>query len=402
MKHLTCLTIVLLMICQYSVIVNGEEMLHSGVCGDNLTWVLNAEGILTISGTGDMYDYESYSKAYGSDLPSLWWGKTLVGEQAPWKEYFPDIKSIVVEDGVTSIGDGAFISCPIVEIKLPSSIKRIGECAFLNCGLLQSVYMQHNVEKIEAKAFQNCTNIESITIPDSVKVINASTFYDCRELKFVVIGQSVEKICSSAFSGCYDLRNVYLPSSLNEIEIAAFPCNYLLTPFSYVENVENIFFQGNEEEWASLSIGTHNDAIAEAEVKFNVSDNSPFVPKYTCRDTEEYIEMGRAYIDRFYRVYGAFCGYEVSIGKYLICEELRSEFDYIIDVNERTTWLNSKEEKDLAFVDNPSFFGPEEVMTIYPSDWKIYMNGIEIKNCFNIGGYTLIDADIYVLWGRKF
>lgn len=81
----------------------------SGTCGDNLTWTLDEGGTLTISGTGDMTDYNS---------------------SAPWATIQGSIKAIVIEEGVTSIGDYAFRHCPFSTISFPSTLKRIGAGSF--------------------------------------------------------------------------------------------------------------------------------------------------------------------------------------------------------------------------------------------------------------------------------
>ncbi len=87
----------------------GAAAETSGICGDHLTWVLDNDGSLTISGTGEMYDFTS----------------------APWEL---SMKKVIIEEGVTSIGDTAFAKCPeLVDVTLPNSITVIGDSVFYDC-----------------------------------------------------------------------------------------------------------------------------------------------------------------------------------------------------------------------------------------------------------------------------
>lgn len=95
---------------------------ESGTCGDNLTWTLDNNGTLTISGTGDMEDY-----SYSYDVP--WYSPRLL------------IESVVIENGVTSIGSNAFYYCSsLTSVTIPDSVTSIGEYAFHNCINLKNVY----------------------------------------------------------------------------------------------------------------------------------------------------------------------------------------------------------------------------------------------------------------------
>ena len=114
---------------------------HSGTCGDHLTWTLDSDGVLTISGTGSMKNFS---------------GTNYI----PWYDYRSDITSIVIKDGATSIG----------------------QYAFRDCSSLTSVTIPDSVTSIGYYAFYNCTNLTSITIPDSVTSIGEYAFYYCSSL----------------------------------------------------------------------------------------------------------------------------------------------------------------------------------------------------------------------------
>ena len=153
----------------WGVFVNIVEYNPQGQCGDNLYWEYDpSTTILTISGAGNMSDY------------------TDVYYLAPW--HGTDITGIVIEDGVTSIG----------------------QYAFYNCNSLQSVTIPVGVTSIGNFAFSDCTNLASVTLPEGVTSIGYNAFYFCTGLETVTIPASVETIGNSAFMSCYGLKDVYV------------------------------------------------------------------------------------------------------------------------------------------------------------------------------------------------
>ena len=134
---------------------------------DNLTWTLTADGTLTISGEGAMKDYNS------DDNPSPVYNNS-------------DVKKIVIEDDVTSIGDAAFFHCrSLKSITIPDSVTSIGKDAFEACNSLSSITLSNNITSIGDAAFYDCSNLKSITIPDSVTSIESAVFYNCTSLKTI-------------------------------------------------------------------------------------------------------------------------------------------------------------------------------------------------------------------------
>ena len=132
-------------------------------CGDNLTWTL-VDRVLTISGTGAMADY-----TYNS--------------YAPWSNYCLSIQSVIIRDGVTSIGDDAFTYCySLTSITIPNSVTSIGNQAFYKCSSLTSVTIPNSVTSIGVGAFYGCSSLTSITIPNSVTSIGYAAFYGCDKL----------------------------------------------------------------------------------------------------------------------------------------------------------------------------------------------------------------------------
>ena len=183
---------------------------------DNLTWTLTADGTLTISGEGAMKDYNS------DDNPSPVYNNS-------------DVKKIVIEDGVTSIGDYAFRGCSsLTSITLPDSVTSIGDSAFKNCSSLTSITIPDSVTSIGDWTFYKCSSLTSITIPNSVTSIGDSAFYNCRSLTSITIPDRVTSIESSAFYNCSSLTSITIPKSVTSIGSGVFNnCNNLTV---YLEN----------------------------------------------------------------------------------------------------------------------------------------------------------------------
>ena len=179
---------------------------------DNLTWTLYADGTLTISGTGAMKNYDY------NDNPSPVYNNS-------------NVKKVVIEDGVTSIGNSAFNECiSLTSITIPDSVTSIGTYAFSGCRSLTSITIPDSVTSIGAYAFQSCSNLTSITIPDSVTSIGASAFNSCSGLTSITIPDSVTSIGNFAFSYCISLTSITIPDSVTSIGSYAFyNCKNLTT-----------------------------------------------------------------------------------------------------------------------------------------------------------------------------
>ena len=163
----------------------------SGQCGDNLTWTLDQNGLLHISGTGEMH--EDLEGNYG------------------WSAFREDIKNVNIDTGVTTISTGAFDSCVnIVSVKIPNSVKLIDSGAFAECYSLTNVTIPNSVEEISNGAFWDCVSLENIEIPNGVKTIGDSAFGACQGLKSVKIPSSVDEIGANSFSFCTSLVEVHV------------------------------------------------------------------------------------------------------------------------------------------------------------------------------------------------
>ena len=167
-------------------IANGEsipytpEIIASGTCGENLTWTLDDAGTLTISGTGEMENYNDYWNNY-----------------SPWYSNRTSVKKIVIENGVTSIGEYAFYYCTkLTSVTIPDSVTSIGYSAFEDCTSLTSVTIPDSVTSIGNYAFYYCTKLTSVTIPDSVTSIGDWAFLNCTSLTDITVDADNTAYCS--------------------------------------------------------------------------------------------------------------------------------------------------------------------------------------------------------------
>lgn len=168
----------------------AEEGDTSGTCGDNLTWSLDSDGTLTISGTGDMWDYSHYGTPRN---PAPW---VTMGQ---WNWENNTINKVVIGEGVTSVGDEAFQYCNVIsEVEFPSTLKTIGEAAFVG-NQLRELNLPTGLESIGDYAFELSWYLESVTLPDGLKSIGYGAFGSAVELNKAIVPASVTEIGLGAF-----------------------------------------------------------------------------------------------------------------------------------------------------------------------------------------------------------
>ena len=160
-------------------------LVDSGACGEDLTWTLDSDGVLTVRGVGDM-------------------------TKSPWEiAYTDNIKTVVIETGVTSIAKKAFFDCTeLRSVTIPDSVTNIGISAFFSCVGLTGVTIPDGVTSIGGSAFSGCAGLTNVTIPDSVTSIGADAFHGCSGLTDVTIGSGVTSIDYGAFSDCAGLTSI--------------------------------------------------------------------------------------------------------------------------------------------------------------------------------------------------
>ena len=185
----------LCLLCSFLIFPVSATTAAGGECGDNLTWTLDGEGTLTVSGTGDMYAYSN--------------------SNVPWYSEKDAILSVVVESGVTGISDFAFAGCVnLTEVSLASSITAIGGYAFRDCKKLASIKLPSSLKTIGGSAFHNCDALTSLTIPSGVTKLGSPLAEGCEKLETIVftgdcpeIGENSFRTGSSSLTVRYPVNN---------------------------------------------------------------------------------------------------------------------------------------------------------------------------------------------------
>ena len=283
----------------------AADVVASGNCGakDNpggaasVTWTLDSNGVLTISGSGEMRDY-SYT-------------------QAPWwYSYSDEIVSLEIKPGVTGIGSCAFSSCEnLASVTFSDSVNRIGSSAFEACSKLDHIIIPNMVSEISVWAFGDCSNLTDVTLSESITKIDEYAFKGCG-LKQIHIPSSTTTIEAMAFAFCDDLTQITVDAnntafksvdgvlfSKDMTALFQYPdgktANYYATPdnvlyiksgaftgakhlqavsiphgiqsiediaFQRCTKLQNVYYYGTDEEWSAVSIGSYNDSLANATV----------------------------------------------------------------------------------------------------------------------------------------
>ena len=189
----------------------ADDVVASGTCGENLTWTLSG-GTLTISGSGEMKNYS--------------W------ESVPWYSSRTTIQSVVIEDGVTYIGESAFWACSsLTSVVIPDSVTTIGGYAFSECSSLTSVTIPDSVTTIGSGTFGGCSSLTSVDIPEGVTTIGSGAF-------------GVIKVAYQEYSGCTNLQTVTLPERIKTIDYAA---------FNGCDNLSDVYYNGRKKAWNDIS-----------------------------------------------------------------------------------------------------------------------------------------------------
>lgn len=304
-----------------------DEGTAAGENGSTLSWTLDSKGLLLIRGEGDMEDFYPFVILKRYD-PSA--GR-LVEESKPaypWTNHLSSIRTVLIEPGLSSIGDNAFSNAgTLIRVQIPETVTRIGSAAFSNCGLesvtipegvtsigeyafsncssmrsisisdtvtsigewafylagLESVTIPGSVEVIEDNAFNNCRSLKSVTIQDGVREIRMNAFYYCNNLAELSIPGSVTKIGFGVFYWCNSLESVVIPEGVTEIQNGCFSnCNALKTiwlpaslsmvsysQFEHCVSLSDIYYAGSEEQWDQIMESLSKGLLDYATIHFN-------------------------------------------------------------------------------------------------------------------------------------
>ena len=328
----------------------AADIVDSGTCGaegngSNLTWTLDSEGVLTISGSGGMHGYGPSGAPWHGRVKSavIAEGVTSIGSYAfydcrsltsvtipdsvtsiGWYAFYDcrSLTSVTIPDSVTSIGQSAFYDCrSLTSVTIPSGVTSIGAWAFYNCRSLTSVTIPVSVTSIGDWAFSGCNSLASVTIPDSVTSIGWYAFYDCRSLTSVTIPDSVTSIGDWAFGNCTSLTSVTIPDSVTSIGDDAFSYCTSLTSVTIPDSVTSIggdafynctsltdvYYAGSEAQWKAISISsTGNNGLLTANIHYNYGSHThsykDVVTAPTCTEkgyTTHTCACGDSYVDTY-------------------------------------------------------------------------------------------------------
>lgn len=267
-KRILSLLLVIIMTISLgtTVLADDNAIVNSGTCGKNLTWTLDSAGLLTISGTGEMWD-SAFS--YNKDIKSVRLPDAIT--QIPYKAFSgcTNLKNIRLPDSVTQIDEDAFGNCDlqeqvVQEIVSSDNITFIGSRAFEGNKNIFTVHIGKNVEYIQTEtfnymstpSFHDCTNLTSITVSPENQTYTSINGLLCskdgRSLLYVPVGISgrldvpagIETIGREAMHYAFSIKIVHIPKSVKKIGSDAFPIE-----------CTDVYYDGTEEQWNEISIG---------------------------------------------------------------------------------------------------------------------------------------------------
>ncbi|MCD7760748.1 MAG: leucine-rich repeat domain-containing protein, partial [Clostridiales bacterium] len=210
-----------------------EHYFPSGDCGDNVAWKISSDGLLTVSGSGDMV--EAWEAGFAAWYPMRTVVKTVeigegVASVAPYSfQECTNLTAVSIPDSVTVVGDCAFYGCSSLEtVTIPEGVTEIPYRTFYLCTGLTSVSLPSTVTTIGVGAFGSCTGLTDLTLPGGLTELGNSAFYKCTGLTSLVIPDGVTALPMNALYGCTGLTSLTLPDGLTELGIRAlFNCTGL-------------------------------------------------------------------------------------------------------------------------------------------------------------------------------
>lgn len=220
----------------------------SGNFGTGLKWIYDsATQELRISGSG-----------------------SITKDNLPWRNYESSIKSIIIEEGITSIDEFVFNDLAnLTTVSFPSTLTRIGNFAFDGCHSLTTVNFPVNLIQIGDCAFRNCSFLQDVKLPNNLRIMGTNCFKGTA-LKTIEIPSSMITIPQRAFDECYYLETITLPNTLRGIETCA---------FKNCSGLRSVIYKGTTAEWSRINIASYgNDALRSAAIKTSSSPVSPATP----------------------------------------------------------------------------------------------------------------------------
>lgn len=223
--------------------VFADDTTTDYVAGEKVTWAV-ADGVLTISGEGPMNSYTA--------------GK------APWAAQ--TYTSVVIENGVASIGNYAFAGSAITSVTIPASVKDIGVGAFADCTALTKVEIPVGVTEIRNLTFAGCTKLNSVTLSEKTARIGNMAFEGCSALASITLPAAVNYIGAGAFNES-GIATLTIPEGVKEIGFKTFGYCTALTKVTFPATVKTIdadAFTGSTKVTITAPVNSGAHAFATA------------------------------------------------------------------------------------------------------------------------------------------
>lgn len=191
-------------------------------------------------------------------------------DNLPWRDYEESIRTIIIEEGITSVGEYTFWKYPnLTSVTLPSTFTRIGKSAFKECLNLTSINFPDRLMQIGEYAFDGCSFLQDVKLPNNLRIMGTSCFKGTA-IKTIEIPSSMITIPQRAFDECYYLETITLPNTLRGIETCA---------FKNCSGLRSVIYKGTTAEWSRINIDSYgNDALVSAAIKTSSSPMSPATP----------------------------------------------------------------------------------------------------------------------------
>ncbi len=327
MKKMLAIVLAIFMVVPTIPMVMAASEVANGTAGDGVTWVLDSNGQLTISGTGA--------------IVVDWYAP-------PWEDYNESITSVVVEEGITKIPSSAFCYAKkLVTVTVPSTVTKIGPSAFWVCTSLEEINVHDDnvnyksidgilfskdettlmtypmnkagteynipayVTTIGQYAFAFNKSLKSVTIPDTVTSLESYAFYSAN-VDLVTLGKGITEIPVNCFSGSC-IKTIVIPDSVKTLDDSVFhDTSHLETIvigsgvesigsyfISYCKNLSAIHYKGTQADWDEISIDENNEHLNEIEIHFISEDDyregvtptcvDGHTAGYYCEDCEIYV-----------------------------------------------------------------------------------------------------------------
>lgn len=266
------MAVLLALVLVLSMVPSASATEAEGTCGESLSWAFS-DGVLTITGTGAMYDYDQYN-------------------YAPWYSFREQILRIALPEGLTRVGNMAFYDCVNLQAaSIPSTVTEIGELAFCQCQSMTILTLNEGLVSIGRSAFELCSAVQDIRLPQSLTSIGRRAFYRCAGLLYVTVPASVANMGSAVFAYCESLLRAevkaplsslprwtfYGCESLTSISLAAETTGVETNAVNGCENLNVVYYGGTEMNAETLKeqiSGEKEDFANYGQVSGEESGNS--------------------------------------------------------------------------------------------------------------------------------